>query len=172
MLCTVSITLDIVVCVVIGVQHVQSVDKHVWPVPKPDERVESAGDVPGSQSKRSCTSKTTTYVVVYIMWILYIANRSRWKSFIHVVVKLKCNSLENIHSLMMFLYGQGLMHRLFHQKSSVATNQSIKTSKLPPRTICNMLYVAGAAKLLNTLIKQSPSIQIFVYNWWAKPAAT
>ena len=30
-------------------------------MPKPDERVESAGDVPGSQPKRSSTSKNLPY---------------------------------------------------------------------------------------------------------------
>ena len=38
--------------------------------------------------------------------ILYIANRSRWRSF--AVAKLNCNSLENICGWTVVLYGQSL----------------------------------------------------------------
>ena len=64
------------------------------------------------------------------MYVPYIANYSRWKSF--AVAELNCNSLENIHSWTVVLHGQGLLHRLFHWKSFVVTNQSIKTVKLSP----------------------------------------
>ena len=50
----------------------------------------------------------------------YIANRSRWISF--AAAKLNCNSLENICGWTVVLYGQSLLHRLFHWKSFVVTN--------------------------------------------------
>ena len=59
---------------------------------------------------------------------LYIANRLRWKSF--TVVEINCNSLENIHGCMVILYGQTLLHRLFHWKSFAVTDQSMKNAKL------------------------------------------
>ena len=62
------------------------------------------------------------------MHIPYIANRSRWKSF--VVVEINCNSLENIHGCMMIWYSQTLLHRLFHWKSFAVADQSMKTAKL------------------------------------------
>ena len=58
-----------------------------------------------------------------------IANHLRWKSF--TVVKLNFNSLDNIHGWMVVsLYGQSLLHKLFHWKGFTVTNRSSKTSKL------------------------------------------
>ena len=47
-----------------------------------------------------------------------------WKSF--TVANLKCNLLEKIHGWMVLLYGQSLLHRLFHWNSFTVTNQSAK----------------------------------------------
>ena len=44
--------------------------------------------------------------------------------------KLNCNLLENIHGWTVVLYGQSLLHRLFHWKSVVVTDRSMKTTKL------------------------------------------
>ena len=57
-----------------------------------------------------------------------------------MVVKLNCNSLENIHSW--FLYGQSLLHRLFHWKSFAVTDRSaliVKLFHLKQLTICSIL---------------------------------
>ena len=58
----------------------------------------------------------------------YIANHSRCISF--TVAKLNVNSLESIRGWTVVLYGQSLLHRLFHWKSFTVTNQSAKTTKL------------------------------------------
>ena len=55
---------------------------------------------------------------------MYIANRSRWKSF--AVEKLNCNSLENIRGWMVIFYGQDILHRQFHWKCFVVTNRYAK----------------------------------------------
>ena len=47
-----------------------------------------------------------------------------------MVVEIYCNSLENIHGCMVILYGQTLLHRLFHWKSVTVTDQSTKIAKL------------------------------------------
>ena len=44
--------------------------------------------------------------------------------------KLNFNSLENIRGCMVVLYGQSLLHRLFHWKSFAVIDQSAKTVKL------------------------------------------
>ena len=65
------------------------------------------------------------------------ANRTKFcgdtvycKSKSFAVVEINCNLLENIHGCMVILYGQTLLHRLFHWKSFAVTNQSTKTAKL------------------------------------------
>ena len=40
---------------------------------------------------------------------------------------VNCNSLENIFNWMVVLYGQSILHRLFHWKSFMVTNRSVKT---------------------------------------------
>ena len=45
-----------------------------------------------------------------------------------MVAKLNCNSLETIHGWMVVLYGQSLLHRLFHWKSFTVTNRSAKAA--------------------------------------------
>ena len=63
---------------------------------------------------------------IYIWYVnTVIANCSRWKSF--VVAKLNCNLLENICSWIVVMYGQNLLHRLFH---FAVTDWSAKTAKL------------------------------------------
>ena len=65
----------------------------------------------------------------FIIWCVpYIANYSRWENF--VVAELNCNSLKNIHGWMVVLYGQSLLHGLFHWKSFTVTDRSAKTAKL------------------------------------------
>ena len=59
---------------------------------------------------------------------LYIANHLRWKSFL--VAKINCNLLENICGWIIVLYGQSLLHRVFHWKSFAVTDLSMKTTKL------------------------------------------
>ena len=43
-----------------------------------------------------------------------------------MVTELNCNSLENICGWTVVLHDQGLLHRLFHWKSFVVTDQSTK----------------------------------------------
>ena len=50
-----------------------------------------------------------------------------------VAIEMNCNLLENIHSYIVILCGQTVLHRtllLFHWKSFMVTNQSVKIVKL------------------------------------------
>ena len=75
--------------------------------------------------------------------LLYIVNRSRWKSF--VAVEMKCNLLENIHSCMAVLCGQTLLHRgiitisLEKFCGFVVFHENHKT--FLPWAICNIWYL-------------------------------
>ena len=62
----------------------------------------------------------TGYRIAIAIW-------SRW-SF--AVATINCDSLENIHGWTAVLYGQSLLHKLFHWKSFMVTNWSVKTAKL------------------------------------------
>ena len=46
-----------------------------------------------------------------------------------MALKINCNSLENILGWMVVLYGQSLLHMLFHWKSLTVTNRSTQTAK-------------------------------------------
>ena len=46
------------------------------------------------------------------------------------MVDLNCNLLENTSGGTAVLYGQSLLHRLFHSVSFVVTDRSVKTVKL------------------------------------------
>ena len=69
-------------------------------------------------------------------------NRLRWKSF--AVAKLNFNSLENIRGWTIVLHEQGLLHRLFHWKGFVITDQSMKTTNFSTSNdlqyTCNGIY--------------------------------
>ena len=63
------------------------------------------------------TDSSFIMLISIIPALPYIGNRSRRKSF--TVAKLNGNSMENIHGWMVVLYGQSLLHSLFHWKSFV-----------------------------------------------------
>ena len=91
--------------------------------------------------------------------LLYIANHSRWKSF--AVAKLDCNSLENIRGWMAVLYGQSLLHRLFHWKSFVVTNWSMKTTKL---STSNNLQYSHSISCMDSYIYSFQNRKIVKYR--------
>ena len=68
----------------------------------------------------------------------YIANCSRWKSF--MVAELNFNLLENFHGWTVVLHGQGLLHKLFHWKSLWYRSIHENHETFPPRMICNIQY--------------------------------
>ena len=58
------------------------------------------------------------------------------------VTKLNCSSLENICGWTIVFCDQSPLHRLLHWTGLAVTNQSAKTTKLPPQMICNIATVS------------------------------
>ena len=71
--------------------------------------------------------------------LTYIANCSRWKSF--VVAELNFNSLENFYGWTVPLHGQSLLPSNFTRK--VSRYRSISET-FPPQTICNIQYMTAS----------------------------
>ena len=87
------------------------------------------------------------------MGIPYIANHLQ--SF--AVANLNCNSVENISGWTVVLCGQSLLHRLFHRKSFMATDQSMNTMKtFPPQTIS--IYGRTNKKIPETILGSFKSV--------------
>ena len=71
-----------------------------------------------------CNDNTRVYVGEYRILQIVRGGKVSWYA------NLNCNSLENIRSWTVVLYGQSLLHRLFHWKSFIVTNQFAKATKL------------------------------------------
>ena len=68
-------------------------------------------------------------MVAYAWWRFHLENMVSSMATYHVLqivrggkvlqyARINCNSLENIHGWTVVLYGQSLLHKLFHWKSS------------------------------------------------------
>ena len=82
-----------------------------------------------------------TQGITSLIYILYIANRSRWESF--GVVKLNHNLLEKIHSCTVVLYGQSLLHMQGISLEKFCDYWSVHENceTIPLQTICNIRYI-------------------------------